>query len=235
MIYEFKNNQTRFLSAGTLRNNGVDEIDLMGTYEVSNKEGVDFIEFHMDGNTKENYLILYNENLCYLYKSDGYSSFRGYKLRSGAPGESSFSVNYSNVEIRSSSYLIENGVEYSTDKLNEKIGICWVEGVNGQGINEILYLKMGNTKSIHISNGFVSYEKPYLYRQNSRLKKIELSVENKYTKILDLADTPNFQTIKLPQELLNNEILKIKILEVYPGDKYEDTCINMILMDMVQY
>lgn len=236
MMYEFKNNQTRFWSDGTIINNGKDEIDLMGTYKIEYNEGINFIEFNWENNTKEKFLILYNDYLCYLYKNDGRQDFRGYRLRGGVPGESSLSVSYSAVNIKSSSFLTENNIEYSPDNLNEEIGICWAEGVSGQGINETLYLQgFYQTNSIHISNGFVSYSKPYLYKQNSRLKKIELSVENKYTKIIELIDTPNFQTINLSETLLPDEILKIKILEVYPGNKYEDTCVNIILMDGNKY
>jgi hypothetical protein len=48
-----------------------------------------------------------------------------------------------------------------------------------------------------------------------------------------LEDTPNFQTIISP-ECLKDEMLKLEILDVYPGAKYEDTCINAIIFETSQ-
>ena len=76
----------------------------------------------------------------------------------------------------------------------------------------------------------MTYNKPYLYKQNSRPKKIRLTAESLFSIEVDLIDTPNFQTIIFPVRL-KNEILKLEILEVYPGTKYEDTCINAILFE----
>lgn len=86
--------------------------------------------------------------------------------------------------------------------------------------------------ALHISIGFVSYERPYLYEENSRPRKLNISVAGKFSFTADLVDTPNFQTINLPQTFGRNDELVIEILEVYPGTKYEDTCINNIFYDM---
>jgi hypothetical protein len=238
MTFSFKGNKIEYWEAGTINKDGSikePEKNLQGTYFFEIVDKVNFINVQWENNQNEKYLILFNNELCFLYKMDGNMYFRGFKMRRGAPGESCFSVAYSNVEITASSYLLEGNVVYSTDKLNEKAGECWAEGVSGQGLNEILYMKMAGTNSIHISTGFVSFSKPYLFDQNSRPKKIELSVDNKYRIIVDLDDTPNFQTINLPEQLGRNEVLRLRILEVYNGTKYEDTCINTILFDWGKY
>lgn len=66
-----------------------------------------------------------------------------------------------------------------------------------------------------------------------RPKKLELFVKDKFCFEVELEDTPNYQTIDLPQRLLSEDTLVIKILDVYPGTKYEDTCINSIFYDIV--
>ena len=234
MTFEFKENNIIFWESGTLNRDGSlkePEKNLVGTYYLETINGIDFVNVRWDNSQSEKYLILYNNNLCYLYKNDGYMYFRGFRITNVAPGEFCFTNDYDNVQIESSTYLIEGTINYNTKNLNDRIGICWAEGVNGNGINEKLFLRMENANTLHISTGFVSYNKAYLFMENSRPKKIKLSVENKYSIIVDLKDTPNFHTIKLPEKLNRNEILVMEILEVYPGTKYEDTCINMILMD----
>jgi len=239
MTISFKNNEIKLWEAGT-----VDPVDysprtptrnLNGIYYLEDIDGVDYINIHWENNQKEKFLILYNNDLCYLYKTDGYVYFRGFQIRGGAPGELTSPVSNRST---ASSHLIEGNVVYSIDKLNERIGECWVEGVAGHGIKETLYINEWfgiDLNSIHISTGFVSFHRPHLFRQNSRPKKIELSVVNKFSIILDLDDTPNFHTINLPVGVGRNDILVLKILEVYEGTRYEDTCINMILVDISKY
>jgi hypothetical protein len=234
----FKDNKIFFWEAGTLNRDGTlkeAEKNLNGTYYLETTNNIKFLNIKWENGQTEKYLILYNNNLCYLYKDEGYMFFRGFKITNAAPGEFCFNVNYRNVQIESSSYLTERNVEYSTMNLNEKIGICWAEGVPGNGIGETLSIKMAGANTLHISIGFISLNKPYLFNENARPSKVELSVQDKYSIIANLDDTPNFQTIKLPEKLEKDETLKIKILDVYKGIKYEDTCINMILIDEAKY
>ena len=233
--YEFNNNDITYWAAATLKD---PEINLKGIYNIENVNGVKYLNIEWDNNQKERHLIIYNNNLCYLYKNDDYMHFQGFRITNAMPGEGCASVDRDYIQIKSSSHLIENGVIYSTENLNEKLGICWAEGVPGYGINEKLSIETEGypgVNSIHISIGYVSYNRSYLYDENSRPKRIELTVENKYSIIIDLDDTSNFQTIALPETLNRNEILELKIIEVYRGTKYEDTCINMILLDSAIY
>jgi hypothetical protein len=80
--------------------------------------------------------------------------------------------------------------------------------------------------SLHISIGFVSYDKPYLYSMNSRPQELRLSIDGKFSFIHHLLDTPNYQKIVLPQQLDYNDTLILEIISVYEGTKYQDTCIN---------
>jgi len=70
-----------------------------------------------------------------------------------------------------------------------------------------------------------------LYEENSRPKKLNILVENKFSLTVDLVDTPNYQTIIFPQTLYSSDIIIIEVLDVFSGTRYNDTCINNILYD----
>ena len=237
--YEFIENNIAYWTAATMNEDGSikdQEINLTGIFNIENNNNINFLNIEWNNNQSEQYLILYNNNLCFLYKNNENMHFRGFRITNAMPGEFCASVNRNHIQIESSSYLIKNEIIYSTENLSEILGICWAEGVSGYGLNETLFLKSRYAvSSIHISIGYVSYDRTYLYNEYSRPKRIELTVENKYSILIDLNDTPNFQTITLPETLNGSEILKLKIIEVYPGTKYEDTCINMILLDLAIY
>jgi hypothetical protein len=59
-----------------------------------------------------------------------------------------------------------------------------------------------------------------------------LSVNDKFAINYVLEDTPNYQEIILPEQITYNDILEIQILSVYEGTKYDDTCINNIIIRM---
>lgn len=227
--FEFKNNSIRHWNDGKT---------MTGTYTLENINGINFINIRWENNQTEKYLILINNNLCFLYKNNGFPFFSGFRITNAAPGEFCFNVHDNNqINISATSQLTEGNTIYSTNNLNSRIGICWAEGVNSNGINETLSFRsdIDYINTLHISIGFISFDKPYLYSENSRPSRIEISVENKYSIIVNLDDTPNFQTIRLPEGLERNEILRIKILNVYEGTKYEDTCISILLIDAGVY
>jgi hypothetical protein len=207
-----------------------DGVEYNGTYTLEILDNITFLNMHFDSGNDEKWLILANGTLCDIYKSDG-------KFIHGVTG----SVNRDDIIwfcpeiVSSSSYLVDNNISYSPDNLGvyNKTDKPWVEGVKGYGINEKIFFKKGSIHngSMHISIGYVSYDKPYLYNQNSRPKKIKLSVGNKFSIIADLKDTPHYQEIKLPSNIDQEDILILEILEVYQGTKYEDTCINTIYFE----
>ena len=128
----------------------------------------------------------------------------------------------------------EKAIIYSASNLSTSDGNPWASA-NGYGINDKIRIKMfsRSEQSLIVYNGFQSKEKPYLYSQNSRLKRIRIcnSLLNK-KKEIKLQDTKDAQEIDI-NDLLENagEIinLEIEVLEVFAGDKYTDLCIQAIL------
>ena len=101
--------------------------------------------------------------------------------------------------------------------------------IKGDSDKKIVYLKSDSSmfyNTIVIANGFICFEKPYLYQQNSRAKKIRISWDDN-KKDFDLQDTPNFQTLILSEsnEYYDGDI-QLEILEVYEGTKYSDVVIS---------
>ena len=140
----------------------------------------------------------------------------------------------------------------------------WVEGVKGYGVGERITVYMvdftefssgnsiegyyepvegakkrtddeysGKFQGIYIVNGYAKNEE--LYKANSRVKKMKLTIDDTEEYILEVEDTMKAQLFDLDYEktYTKDKFFPIKaefeILEVYPGEKYEDTAINTLL------
>jgi len=137
----------------------------------------------------------------------------------------------------------------------------WVEGKAGYGIGEKITVYMtyanefcrgnmlegyneyygeeirqkGNYNAtfngIYIVNGYAQNEA--LYKANSRVKKLKLTIDDKEQYILELEDTMMPQIFDVNYKVSNQKKLypikaEFEILEVYKGEKYEDTAINTL-------
>ena len=101
-----------------------------------------------------------------------------------------------------SSFLKEGATSYApADNIGKmKTASPWVEGVIGSGIGETISIaakeENGKLFGLYLSNGFISYSKPYLFEQNNRLKTISVeSGDGVHLGDYDLQDTPNIQGI----------------------------------------
>lgn len=119
---------------------------------------------------------------------------------------------------------------------------AWVEGVPGYGIGETLtyYFKYGSPRitKIIIANGYV--KSTSTWKNNSRVKKLKVYLNDKPYALLNLTDTSALQEFKLKNPLgfkepkSNDEwTLKFEILDVYKGQKYDDVAISEIYFDGV--
>ena len=131
-------------------------------------------------------------------------------------------------KITASSVLVEKNKPeefYSAENLCDSSWKSWVEGEKGDGINsEIVfhYDSSKNAELLMIRNGYG--ELKYFY-QNNRVKDIQIS-DGKKTITYTLQDTYMPQYIYL--NFQNFTEIKFKILSVYKGTKYSDTCISEI-------
>ena len=165
----------------------------------------------------------------------------GWYCGGGGPDSVSAS-SYLKSNSASISYLPENAHDNSYES-------AWVEGVEGYGTGEYLTYYFSQTAprvtTVIIANGYVKTEKAY--RDNSRVKKLKMYINEKPFAILNLEDRRSEQIFefdpigrKRPDYEYNDPkweywhelsklpkwTLKFEIIDVYKGDKYDDTVIS---------
>lgn len=147
-------------------------------------------------------------------------------------------------EISASSYLKSQG-KNSYDPSNAHdldYETAWVEGVDGYGIGEKLLYTFQATNpritDIIIVNGYVKSKSAY--QNNSRVKKLKVYKDEIPVATLNLKDTIAEQwfafeaigvTDRSDYEALEKQpdwSLTFEIVEVYEGDKYDDTVLSEI-------
>jgi hypothetical protein len=150
--------------------------------------------------------------------------------------------------ISASSYLKSKNAEIDYKPSNThdfSYKTAWVEGVKGYGIGEYLtyYFRPDAPRitDIIIANGYV--KSPKIWLENSRVKKLKMYINDKPFAILNLEDSRREQSFHFEPigrwleytddygdyekwEEKNIWTLKFEILEVYQGDKYDDTAIT---------
>jgi len=108
----------------------------------------------------------------------------------------------------------------------------WVEGVEGPGVGQWLLLTFPGPIELERIGFGVGYDRTETtFANNNRLKKAILSFSNGEQVELTLSDTRGIQTIPLvraPAAAIQTSSVKVTIAEVYPGSKYNDTCIGEI-------
>lgn len=102
----------------------------------------------------------------------------------------------------------------------------WVEGVDGNGINESITIDLNQTQTItgiKIANGFQRSAKHF--SGNARVKKMTVSNENGNSVEIFIKDNMNEQSIPFSTPL-KGKTLKFVITQAYHGTKYEDLVIS---------
>jgi hypothetical protein len=202
-----------------------------GTFRLINNDNIYYIEWD---NSKlfSRYGIIFNELEMHLYENNRriFSPGIGGNIANAFPAI---------VDIKASSELMENARGYYAKNMIENYNLLpWVEAVNGYGIGEMITVNIGvywheiPFKGFLISNGYVNFERPDLYKKNSRVKIIEIIAPGGIKKDFFLEDTSLLQMLELPENMMQEAggtyEYRIIIKDVYKGDSWEDTCINSI-------
>lgn len=132
----------------------------------------------------------------------------------------------------SEKYLAENAHDFS-------IITAWVEGKEDNEEGEYLLYSFPGTcpriTGVMILNGYTKNEE--VWRNNGRVAKLLMYYNDEPYATLNLKDTRDCQIFDvgtLGYEDKSNApawTIKFEILEVYPGDKYQDTAITEIYFD----
>lgn len=108
---------------------------------------------------------------------------------------------------------------------------AWCEGIAGHGIGESITLRISNGTTFRrllIGNGYTKSQQSYL--DNSRPHVVEITTDRTPPSRVALADQGGI----LPVPLVDAQPfkwVKLKILSVYPGQKYSDTCVSFVMPD----
>jgi hypothetical protein len=149
-------------------------------------------------------------------------------------------------EVRASSALKAQGENtYAAENAHDlSYKNAWAEGVPGPGIGEYLLYTFAPSApritEIIVANGYIKSERAY--RDNARVRKLKVYLNNKPFAILNLEDRRSTQHFPFPPigngERLSGDFtnlppwtLKFEILEVYTGARYDDTVITEIYFD----
>ena len=115
----------------------------------------------------------------------------------------------------------------------------WVEGVKGYGIGEKVTFTLEDVSAgftgISITNGYSKNQTAW--KNNSRVKKLKLSVDGREKFILNLKDQMGEQVFQFGDDVVLNVVdgefqevftVTIEIIDVYKGIKYDDTAISEV-------
>ena len=144
-----------------------------------------------------------------------------------------------------SSYLQasgENGYHPNNVTGNNKM-CAWTEGVDGTGIGEFIELHqmyMGPGADVLtftefcIVNGYAKNED--IWKKNARVKELKVYYANQYVGTIHLKDCmePQYVDVSMLNMTVANgreAVFRFEIADVYPGTKYEDTCLTGIQIE----
>ena len=109
---------------------------------------------------------------------------------------------------------------------------AWAEGVSGPGIGEWIQLTFPGAIEIHAIDLAIGYDKNEdTFAKNNRLKQATLVFSNGERMTIDFEDARGLQQVSLPETLgstIEADAVKVVIDAVYPGTKYDDTCLAEI-------
>ena len=209
-------------------------IEKIEDYKVSRQKDYIFIETKSD-----KYLVFcYKTEFCTLVNIKTGTHYIGRNISDIKSGFGIKSQYFPSIwspdwtTVHESTFLIEKTkkgeVQYpARGYSNGRIDMPWVEGVKGYGIGEWVEMRVsGETSKFLVYNGFTYLEDTNYYYYNSRVKAIDVAVEDKiYSFTLD--DTPQIQVLQLPMKV-KDETVRFIIRDVYKGNKYDDTAISNI-------
>ncbi|WP_028975351.1 NADase-type glycan-binding domain-containing protein [Spirochaeta cellobiosiphila] len=212
------------------------DIDLWD-YQLVNIYGIPFVKY----NESNPLLILKNREIVYVYSADAVAHDVKWEIFAGIEESKSgkIQLSFPTGSIKVSSYLTEGSIIYDEKFLkNSVLRQPWIEGAPGKGIGESITFEAvmdrndnprAAANGMYLFNGFVSFDKPHLYKYNARVKQFrveDLDTDEMWT--INLIDTPNPQYYDLKGH--EGHTLRLSITDVYAGTKWEDTCLNMIVM-----
>lgn len=146
-------------------------------------------------------------------------------------GDVRFSYAYSSSDLPSDTV---NGQYYSYEAENAidgDLSTCWCEGMSGSGIGESITVYPEEDEvtidTLYIANGIMTSETAYRYNNRVKRCRLEFSDGTLYEAAFPDKYSDQPTELEFPEELTVSWVT-ITIVEVYEGEKYDDTCIAEI-------
>ena len=136
--------------------------------------------------------------------------------------------NYDGEDIERFPILVANDSKENTYK---NIPMPWVEGKKGNGIGEWIEFETYGTNTLFIINGFADVRRPYLFRENNRIKNATIictpkdKTKKSFEMKVEFQDFVYIKTIEFPEQCTK---FRLVINSVYQGEKYSDTVLTSI-------
>lgn len=112
-------------------------------------------------------------------------------------------------------------------------GWAWCEGQPGHGEGVQLTLSWSPRglpwRTLRIANGYQRTDKTF--RDNARVRDLRIRMDDGASLTVRLRDQSGIQTIRLP-DWTESARTEFTILSVYPGARYQDTCLTTLSVDM---
>ena len=124
------------------------------------------------------------------------------------------------------------GTYHAFSVIDGALSTPWVEGVAGPGVGEWIMLTFPGTIEVFGIGLDVGYDRDEdIFYANNRIKRVALIFSNGEQIEVTLSDTRGVQMIHLaraPGPNVETTFVKVVIEEVYPGSRYDDTCLAEI-------
>jgi hypothetical protein len=121
------------------------------------------------------------------------------------------------------------GNSYGPDALRQQgPGNAWCEGRAGDGIGETVVFRMDPRKTftrVWIENGYS--KSPTIFARNGRPRLIEIRTSDGLVETVELADSADVAAVDLSREVEASWV-SVTIRSIYPGSKYNDTCVSYL-------
>jgi hypothetical protein len=107
---------------------------------------------------------------------------------------------------------------------------AWCEGVRGNGIGETITVRIEGAvpfRRLLIANGYPKSAQSYA--NNGRIKAVEITADTGFSAVFTLPDTSDPMPVALPA--LAQNWIRLKIVDVYPGERFADTCLSFVTPD----
>lgn len=154
----------------------------------------------------------------------------GEKIEVSAFASSEHVNTYAQLSKNRNDETIEDVEEYLLTKYNEQHKQDNEHGGNYPTIAKSNISNYSNEiNQIAVINGNAKTDE--LWKNNSRIKKLKLTIDDKVEYILELEDSKDLQLfdINYKNDSITKKLnLKFEILDVYSGEKYQDTCLTSL-------